>query len=75
VTSRGLAIGAPVDQLISLYPEAKQGGGGAWWLATGFSLIGDCDEPPPGCECPILSASANSGFVEKFEIVIGAGGE
>jgi hypothetical protein len=74
ITDRGLSIGSPVDQITGLYPEAEQQPDGTWWLLTGLSPIGACDDPA-GCPYAILSASADSGFVEVFDLPIGAAGE
>jgi hypothetical protein len=39
-----------------------------------LSPIGACDDPV-GCPYAILSASADSGFVEAFDLAIGAAGD
>jgi hypothetical protein len=58
-TSRGVAIGDSLGRLESRYPNAIEFEG-AYWLATGYTPIGE------GSSYPVLEATIRSGSVFSF---------
>lgn len=68
-TSRGLAVGQPLDTLLSLYPKAKKESGGKEYALFSVEL------PYGAGKTPILSATMKDGAIEAFQIWIGAAGD
>jgi hypothetical protein len=68
-TARGLHIGARLQRLRQLYPNARRNAGGGFPLVTSFSPFGT------GGRYTVLGARVRGGRVTGFSMFIGGAGE